>query len=184
MDDNQIIELFFARDEDAIRQTDAAYGRRLHHLAKNITGTLEDAEESVSDTYMKAWETIPPQKPAFYYAYLARICRNFSLDRLDWLGAAKRKAEIVSITEEMELCIPDPVRSIQMEEKELGRLLDSFLRAQSQENRLIFLRRFWYADSISEIADRYSLSPSAVQMRLSRTKAKLAEYLAKEGIIV
>ena len=184
MDDGKIIDMFFARNEDAIRHTDAAYGRRLYHLADRIVENGQDAEESVSDTYLKAWNTIPPRRPQHLFAYLAKICRNFSLDRLDWKNAAKRKAEVVSLTQEMELCIPDTQRERQRDGKELGMLLDAFLRTLTPENRMVFLRRYWYVDTIAEIAVRYGLSESAVQMRLSRTRAKLCTYLEKEGIFV
>ena len=184
MDDSKIIELFFARNEDAIAQTDAAYGRRLHHLADNIVKNAQDAEESVSDTYLRAWDTIPPRKPAHFFAYLARICRNFALDKLDWKNAAKRKAEVVSLTQEMETCIPDTSRDREVEARELGRILDAFLRTLSEENLLVFMRRYSYVDTIAEIAARYGISESAVNMRLNRTRSKLAAYLAKEGIFV
>ena len=107
MEDSQIIELYWTRSEEAIQETDRAYGRKLHALADKILHNLEDAEENVSDTYMKAWDTIPPRRPDYFFAYLAKICRNFALDRLDWRNAAKRKAEVVTLTQEMELCIPD-----------------------------------------------------------------------------
>ena len=184
MEDSRIIELFFARNEDAIRRTDEAYGRRLFVLADNIVKNDQDAEESVSDTYMRAWDTIPPQKPKYFFAYLAKICRHFSLDKLDWKAAAKRKAEVVSLTREMETCIPDHSRDARLEARELGRILDGFLRSLTQENRMVFMRRYWYVDTISEIAVRYGISESAVQMRLNRTRAKLAAYLEKEGIYV
>ncbi len=184
MDDEKIIELFFARDEEAIRQTDAVYGRRLFCLANNIARNVEDAQECVSDTYLRTWDTIPPKRPKYFFAYIARLCRNLSLDRLDWNHAMKRGAEIVSLTAEMEMCIPDPVREREMEERELGRILDAFLRTQSKENQMVFLRRYWFADSIAEIAARYGLGESAVQMRLTRTKARLCAFLEKEGIRV
>ena len=184
MEDSKIIELFLARDEEAIKQTDIAYGRRLHHLADGIVCNEQDAEESVSDTYMKAWVTIPPRKPQYFFAYIAKICRHIALDKLDWNNAAKRKAEVVSLTQEMELCIPDTQRERQRDGKELGMLLDAFLRTLTPENRMVFLRRYWYVDTIAEIAVRYGLSESAVQMRLSRTRAKLCTYLEKEGIFV
>lgn len=98
MEDSKIIELFFARNEDAIRHTDNTYGRRLFTLAERIVRNDQDAEESVSDTYLRAWNTIPPQKPQYLFGYLAKICRNFALNRLDWRNAAKRKAEVVSLT--------------------------------------------------------------------------------------
>ena len=184
MDDKQILDLFFARNEDAIRHTDNTYGRRLFILADNIINNDQDAEESVSDTYLKAWETIPPQRPTYFFAYLAKICRHYALGRLDWKNAAKRKAEVVSLTQEMELCIPDNARDRELEGKELGRVLNAFLKTLSPENRMVFLRRYWYVDTVAEIAVRYGISESAVMTRLSRTRKKLSEYLQKEGISV
>ena len=184
MDDSKIIELFFARNEDAIKHTDDTYGRRLFHLADNIVHNDQDAEESVSDTYMKAWDTIPPQRPERFFAYIARICRNFALKRIDWQKAKKRNAEVVTLTQEMENCIPDTYRDMEADERELGRILDAFLRTLTPENQMVFLRRYWYVDTIAEIAVRYGISESAVQMRLNRTRSKLAMYLAKEGIKV
>ena len=184
MEDSKILELFFARNEDAIRYTDQSYGTRLHALANNIVGNNQDAEESVNDTYLRAWNAIPPQKPKYFFAYLARICRNIAIDKLNWSNAGKRKAEVVSLTEEMEMCIPDKSRDREMEARELGMLLDRFLRTLTPGNQMVFLRRYWYVDTIAEIAARYDLSESAVQMRLSRTKEKLSAYLEKEGIQV
>lgn len=184
MEDSKIIELFFARNEDAIKHTDDTYGRRLYHLADNIVHNGQDAEESVSDTYLKAWETIPPHRPKYFFAYIAKICRHFALDKLDWKNAAKRNAEVVSLTQEMELCIPDTERDRELAGKELGMILDAFLRTLTPENRVVFLRRYWYVDTIEEIAVRYGISESAVQMRLNRTRAKLCTYLEKEGIRV
>ena len=184
VEDREIIALFFARNEDAIQQTDEAYGRRLYHLADNIVRNGQDAEESVSDTYMKAWETIPPHCPQYYFAYIAKICRHFALDKLDWKNAAKRKAEVVSLTQEMELCVPDTQRDQELTGKELGMILNAFLRTLTRENRVVFLRRYWYGDTVAEIAARYGVGESAVQMRLSRTRAKLCTYLEKEGVCV
>lgn len=184
MEDRKIVELFFARNEDAIKHTDAAYGRRLFTLADNIVKNNQDAEECVSDTYMRAWGTIPPQKPRYFFAYLAKICRYFALDKLDWKMAAKRKAEVISLTQEMETCIPDHDRDRKLAGKELGQILDAFLRSLTPENRMVFMRRYWYVDTIAEIAVRYEISEGAVQMRLNRTRTKLAAYLEKEGIRV
>ncbi len=184
MDDSKIIELFFARNEEAIRHTRDTYGRRLFVLADNIVRNDQDAEECVSDTYMRTWDTIPPRKPARFFAYMAKICRNFALNRLDWKQAAKRNAEVVSLTQEMEVCIPDESRDREMEAKELGQILDAFLRTLPEENQMVFLRRYWYVDTIAEIAARYGISESAVNMRLNRTRDKLRAYLAKEGIRV
>lgn len=182
MTDSQIIALFWDRNEDAIRETDAAYGRRLYAISNQILCQRQEAEESVSDTYMKAWETMPPQRPLYFFAYLAKICRNFSLSRLQWNSAAKRSAEVVSLTQEMAECIPDRRMEQRLECEALGQLLNRFLESLSRGNRLIFLRRYWYADSIREIAVRYGITESKVKTQLHRTRKKLQLFLEKEGI--
>ena len=184
MTDSQIIALFWERNEDAIRETDAAYGRKLYAVSDKILRSRQDAEESVSDTYMRAWETIPPQRPNYFFAYLAKICRNCSLSRLQWNSAAKRNAEVVSLTQEMENCIPDRFQERKLEGEELGRVLDAFLDSISLESRLIFIRRYWYMDSVAEIAARYNISQGKVKTRLHRTRNKLQLCLEKEGICV
>lgn len=184
MEDQKIIELFWARNENAIAETDAAYGRKLHTLANRILNNREDAEESVSDTYLKAWEIIPPQRPNYFYAFLASVCRHLSFHKVDWKMAAKRNAEVVALTEEMELCIPDASRDREMEAREIGRALNVFLESLPKETRLIFLRRYWHVDTIAEIAARYHITESKVKMQLSRTRAKLCTFLEQEGIMV
>ena len=184
MTDSQIIALFWERNENAIDETDAVYGRKLYAISDRILHSRQDAEESVSDTYMRAWESIPPQKPMYFFAYLAKICRNFALSRLQWNSAAKRSAEIVSLTQEMEACIPDRSHERKLEGEEIGRVLNRFLGSISLESRLIFMRRYWYTDSIQEIAVRYHISQSKVKTRLHRTRKKLQQYLEKEGIYV
>ena len=184
MTDSQIIALFWERNEDAIQETDAVYGRRLYAISDKILHSHQDAEESVSDTYMRAWETIPPQRPNYFFAYLAKICRNCSLSRLQWNSAAKRNAEVVSLTQEMENCIPDRSYERKLEGEEIGRVLNAFLDSISLESRLIFMRRYWYTDSIAEIAARYSISEGKVKTQLHRTRNKLQLFLSKEGIYV
>ena len=184
MDDQKIVSLFWARNEAAIAETDAAYGRRLRALANRILGNLEDAEESVNDTYMETWKAIPPQRPRYFFAFLAAICRHLSLTRLDWNMAAKRKAEVVSLTEDMEQCIPDASHERTMRGKELGRILDAFLESLPKDSRVIFLRRYWYVDTIAEIARQYGMTESKVKMQLLRTRAKLKDYLEREGIAI
>ena len=184
MEDQNIIQLYWDRDEQAIRETDAAYGARLNGLAMRIVHVREDAQECVSDTYLTAWNTIPPQRPQYFFAYLAKICRNYCLGRLDWLNAAKRKAEVVALTREMELCIPDRNHERKLEGEELGKVLNRFLSTISRESRMIFLRRYWYADSIEEIARRYRFSQSKVKTSLHRTRSKLTAFLEKEGVTV
>ena len=184
MTDSQIIALFWERNEDAIQETDAVYGRKLYAISDKILHSNQDAEESVSDTYMRAWETIPPQRPNYFFAYLAKICRNCSLSRLQWNSAAKRNAEVFSLTQEMENCIPDRSYERKLEGEEIGRVLNAFLDSISLESRLIFMRRYWYTDSIAEIAARYSISEGKVKTQLHRTRNKLQLFLAKEGIYV
>ena len=184
MDDAKIIDLFWARNEEAIQETDKASGRNLHVLANKILNNREDAEESVSDTYMKTWEIIPPQRPKYYYAFLASICRHLSFHKVDWKLAAKRNAEVVTLTQEMEMCIPDTSRDRELEGKELGRIMNAFLERLPKDTRLIFLRRYWHVDTIAEIAARYGMTESKVKMQLSRTRAKLRTFLESEGIYV
>ena len=184
MDDGKIIDMFFARNEEAIRYTAEIYGRRLFALADNVLKNDQDADESVNDTYMRVWNTIPPQRPGHFFAYLAKICRHLALDKLDWRSAAKRKAEVVGLTQEMENCIPDRSRERALEGKEVGKLLDTFLKSLTPENRMVFMRRYWYFYSIAEIAARYGISEDAAQKRIARTKAKLAAFLKQEGIYV
>lgn len=184
MSDNQIIELFWRRSEDAIAQTDAAYGRKLRSLSRRILQNQEDSEEVVNDTYLKTWESIPTNRPAFFYAYIATICRNLSLNLLNWNRAAKRRAEIVTITNEMELCIPDLSQERTLQDKEIAKAVDVFLDTLPKESRVIFLRRYWYADPVAEIAKRYGMTESKVKMQLLRTRNKLKDYLEKEGISI
>ena len=182
MEDSKIINLYWTRDEAAIAQTDATYGRKLHALSNRILNNREDAQECVNDTYMSTWKAIPPQRPDHFYAFLASICRNHSLHKVNWKLAAKRNAEIVALTDEMEQCIPDNRRDWELEDREIGRVMDLFLEGLSKETRLIFLRRYWHADSISEIAARYGITESKVKMQLSRTRAKLRRFMEQEGI--
>lgn len=184
MEDAKIIDLFWERNEDAIRETDAAYGRNLHVLANRILHNREDAEESVNDTYMKTWETIPPKRPSYFYAFLASICRHLSFHKLDWKTAEKRSAEMVCLSDEMALCIPDEAREREIAGRELGCILNAFLESLPKESRMIFLRRYWYVETVAEIAARYGIGESKVKMQLSRTRNKLRVYLEKEEIAV
>lgn len=182
MTDEQMIALLWERNEDAIQAINTAYGRRLRGLSNRILQNPEDAEEVVNDTYLKTWNTIPSNRPRYFYAYMAAICRNLSLNVLNWNQAAKRKAEIVAITEEMEQCIPDSGGENAIRGKEIGRVLDLFLEMLPDDSRIIFLRRYWFADTISSIAKRYDMTESKVKMQLLRTRNKLKDYLAQEGI--
>lgn len=184
MEDTKIIALFWERNEQAVKETDIAYGRRLYVLSNNILNNREDAQECVSDTYMETWKTIPPKRPKHFYAYLAAICRNLSLNKLDWRMAAKRNAEVVALTQEMESCIPDRRQDAELDRREFKRVLEAFLDSLPKESRLIFLRRYLYVDTVAEIAARYGISEGKVKTQLHRTRNKLRSFLAKEGIFV
>lgn len=182
--DNQIIELFWNRSEDAISATDASYGRKLRGLSHRILQNLEDAEEMVNDTYLKTWNSIPKARPQYFFAYIAAICRNLSLNRLNWNQAEKRKAEIVTISEELQSCVPDQTQEQMSDSREIVRALNAFWETLPKEQRLVFIRRYWYADSVSAIAKRYGLTQSKVKMQLLRTRKKLGDYLKQEGILI
>lgn len=182
MNDVKIIDLFFARNEQAIQETDQVYGKKLFVLADRILNNREDSEESVNDTYWQAWKVIPPNRPSHFYGFLASICRHLSLNRLDWNLAAKRNAEVVTLTLEMEQCIPDSMQDWNPEGEEINNVLENFLEMLSRESRLIFLRRYLYMDTITEIAQRYGIKESKVKTQLHRTRNKLRSHLEKEGI--
>lgn len=184
MDDAKILDLYWARNEHAIEETDKAYGKNLFRLSNRILENKEDSEENVSDTYMKTWTSVPPCRPKAFLAFLSKICRHLALDRLDWRKAAKRNAEIISLTQEMEMCIPDSSHDRYVQSREIAATMENFLKTLPQESRLIFLRRYLYVDTVAEIARRYGLSESKVKMQLHRTRAKLSEHLKKEGIFV
>lgn len=182
MDDLQIIELYFERNEDAIQQTDAKYGKLCHRIAYNILHSREDSQECVNDTYMGAWNAIPPTRPRNLMAFLCKIARNLSLKRLEYLTREKRSAEMEVALEELEAILPDDRYARDADGEELGQLISSFLRTQKKEARDVFIRKYFFFDSVKEIADRYSLTESKVKNMLLRTRNRLKEYLIQEGV--
>ena len=181
MEDQAIIALFRSRSEDAITACRKEYDSYLSSLALRILRDSSDAEECVSDTYLQVWQRIPPDEPQHFKAYLAAICRYFAFDRLDRRQAKKRSAEIVELTEELQACLPDRSAEEELDLRELGRTLDRFLRTLSEEHRRIFLRRYWFADTVREIAAHCGISESKVKTSLFRTREKLRTYLESEG---
>ena len=183
MDDVQIVELYMVRNERAIEETAAQYGTQLNRISLNIVGMKSDADECENDTYLSAWNLIPPHEPKTYLlAFLAKIIRNKSINIIKSRNAKKRSAILVELTKEMEECIPSP-NSLEskLSDDELGVIISSFLRGVKAEYRNVFLRRYWFADSISDISDRFHLSESKVRSMLFRTRNKLRDYLRKEG---
>lgn len=182
MDDNKIIELYFKRDESALSETDKKYGRYCYGIAYNILFDREDSKESVNDTYLGAWNTMPPKRPAVLSSFLGRITRNIALKRYRERSAAKRGGGAVAVSlEELSECIAasDTVERT-MERQELSRIVDSFLRALPEGERNVFIRRYWYCDEISAIAKRYGATKGKIKMMLLRTREKLAKELRRE----
>ena len=179
--DTELIKLYLARNDMAVRLTMKKYGRRLLHFALGFLGDKRDAEECVNDAYMKAWGSIPPNEPADLYAYLARICRFTAYDMIEKRNTVKRGAQVVELTHEMEECIPDTSGETDMPDAELTSLLDDFLGTLKRDERSIFIRRYWFGESVSDIAKRFGFSESKVKTSLHRTREKLKKYLSKKG---
>ena len=183
MEDNEIIELYWQRSQRAITETDGKYGGRLQTLSMNILHDRQDAEECVNDTYHATWNTLPPQRPNYFCAYLAKLARNFSFGRYDYYHAQKRCVTVVELSDEIENCIPSPDDLEQkMDSREIGRIISEFLYNQPIEMRTVFVRRYWYMDSIKDIAGMFQISESKVKSILFRMRNKLREHLEEEDI--
>ena len=185
MNDKRIVELFWNRSELAIGAAEKKYGSMCHAIAMNVLDDPQDAEECVNDTLRGLWDAIPPQRPENLRAFAAKIARNLSLKRLRYRLAEKRAASTVSF-EELGDCLPglDCVEN-RMEGKELSRALAEFLRTLDKESRNMFLRRYWFFDSVEQIAKGFGVSDSKVKSKLYRVRLKLKDYLAQEvGIYV
>lgn len=183
MEDEAIVALFLARDETAISMAAEKYGAQLRSLALGIVGDRSAAEECENDTYFKAWASIPPHEPRGYlYAFLARITRHTALNCCRERRSLKRSALVCELTKEMEECIPDQTGTAEpLDALFLKDALNGFLAALSVEKRNVFLRRYWYMDSISAIAKGYGMSESKVKTMLLRCRNQFRSYLWKEG---
>lgn len=184
MGDSEIVELFLKRDEAAIKHTAEKYGSRLQKLAYGITADRRTAEECENDAYLEAWNSIPPHEPRSYlYAFLARIVRHISLNRCRDRARLKRKALIVELSRELEECLPAPDDiECRVDDIVLGDAINGFLRSLDAEKRGVFMRRYFYLDSIADISKRFGISESKVKSMLFRCRGKLREHLKKEGI--
>ena len=183
LDDEKIVELFLERNEEAIGRTSEKFGKRLQKLSFGITEDFETAEECENDTYLEAWNSIPPHEPKSYlYAFLARITRHLSIDRCRERERLKRKAFLCELSAEMEECIPSPDdMDCKIDDMVFAEAINRFLRTLGEEKRNIFIRRYWYLDSVFEISKQFSLSESNVKTTLFRLRKNLKEYLEKEG---
>ena len=182
MEDSKIIELFFARSEQAIAELSAKYGKLCTRIADNILGNKQDAEECVNDAYLGAWNTIPPQKPNPLQAYICRVVRNIAITRYHSNTAIKRNSHYDVALDELENCLfsTDTAESM-FHAKELSHLLDRFLATLDARSRVMFVRRYWYSDSVTAIAAAFKMRPNSVSVQLARIRNKLRNFLAKEG---
>lgn len=185
MEDQQIIELFWARSETAVAELESKYGSRALQLAGHFLGNRRDAEECVNDAMHALWERIPPERPVHLWAFFSRILRNLCCSRLDHIHAAKRDSRCELCLSELEGCLPagQDVEHL-LESKRITQAINTFLDGQDSVSRVIFVRRYYYFDSCAEIAKRLGLSRGAVNTRLSRLRGALRVMLEKEDISV
>lgn len=185
MIDKHIIQLFFARSEEAIRITAETYGRYLYTIAYRILSDNEESEEAVNDTYHGAWNAIPPKQPDSLKLFLARITRNISLDRLEYLLAKKRNRDMEVLLDELQECmIVQNSTEQRIEQQIITDSLNRFLESLDQESRMIFIERYWYMKPLKEIAQAWQCSESKVKSSLFRTRKKLKIWLEQEGIAI
>ena len=183
MEDSAIVDLYWERSESAIRETDVKYGKYCHVIAYNILCSDMDAEECVNDTYVKAWNAIPPQKPNSLSAFLGRITRNLALNRYHFDRAKKRSINMELVYEELKDVLKDPITENTPEETIVLRdAIRSFVASLPMETRILFVRRYWYISSIKDIARDYGIPEGTVKSILSRARKQLREQLEKEGI--
>ena len=185
IEDEKIVELFFKRSELAIRELDNKYGKACHRLSYNIVNDRQDAEECVNDAYLGAWNAIPPEKPDPLLTYLCKIVRNISLKMYYRKQAAKRSSTYTIAMEEIEACIAAPSTvETEFEARELARVIESFLDTLTAENRVIFMRRYWFSDSCKDIAGLVGLTEKNITVRLTRIREKMKLYLIEREVFV
>ncbi|MCM1223873.1 MAG: RNA polymerase sigma factor [Lachnospiraceae bacterium] len=186
MDDKGILDLYWARSEAAISETAVKYGRYCHSIAYQILHSAEDSEECVNETWMKAWESMPPKRPERLSVFLGKITRNLSLNRYRQDNAQKRGGGQVPLAlEELQECVPAAGRMDQViDDMSLAEILNEFLAALPTEARKIFMRRYWYLSSVREIAEDFHIGESKVKMTLLRARNELKSRLEKEGIAI
>ena len=185
IDDEKIIEMFFERSEQGIRELDIKYGKICHNLSYNIVNSRQDAEECVNDAYLGVWNAIPPTRPNPLLSYIVKIVRNISL-KIYWRKeAAKRSGHYKIALEEIEGYIADQKTvEDEIEVRELTRIIGEFLDTLTLENRVIFMRRYWFADSYNDIAEFMGLSEKNISVRLTRIREKMKQYLIEREVFV
>ena len=184
MDDLNIIELYFARDEQAIKETDVKYGRLCHSIAYNILHNKEDSEECVNDTYIGVWNAIPPTRPNHFIGFVCKITRNLALKRIEAMNRLKRsQATVVSLDELAEILSDESIAE-DVSDEGITELIGDFLRKEKADVRNVFLRKYYFFDSVGDIAERYGFTEDKVKSMLYHTRKKLKEYLVKEGVAI
>lgn len=186
VEDIEIIELYWQRSEMAIKETDGKYGNYCKSIVQNILHNKEDTEECVNDTWLHTWNSIPTERPYEFRTWLGRIARNLAFDRYRKMTAKKRGGkEMDVLLSELEDCIPSAQTvEKELEDAELADLINHFLKKQKKENRMIFVRRYYYSDSVKQIAERFGISESKVKSSLFRVRNGLKAYLEREGISI
>lgn len=184
MEESEIIELFRSRNERAVEETEKLFGRKLLSTAVRILGDPEDAKECVNETLWKAWAAMPADGPEYLKAYLLKICRNEAINMLRYKNAEKRQGVILELTAEMEQSIPNRMEEAKIEARELEAGINRFLTELPEEKRKIFMRRYWFGDSVAEIAGRYGVSEEKVKTVLFRLRKKLKKFLEKEDFVI
>lgn len=185
MDDERIIELFFERNEQAIKELDRKYGKVCYKVSFNILHSKRDAEECVNDAYLGAWNAIPPERPNPLLTYLCKIVRNLSITRHHMNMAMKRNSTYDVALEELEDCLASPSTvEAEYEAKQLVHIIESFLESLPVENRVIFMRRYWFSDTYEQIAEQVGITEKNVSVRLTRIRKQLRDYLAEREVLV
>ena len=181
--DEDIVNLYFNRSEEAIAACQVKYGKSCHTVAYNILHSDEDAEECVNDTWLRAWNSIPPERPTRLGAWLSTVTRRLALTRYEKKTAAKRYGGMETSLEELSECVTAGSLTI-ADEVALSEAINGFLASLPTRTRMIFMRKYWYMDSIADIAKALGMGESAVKVTLHRTREKFRKHLAKEGITV
>ena len=185
LEDSKIISLFFERSEQAIEELDRKYGSAVKKTVGNILNDRLDVEECVNDTYLKAWNSIPPLVPKPFVSYVCKIARNLAINRYHANRADKRNGNYDLALDELEECLSSRVSvERELEAKELALAIDGFLSELNREDRFLFVRRYWYADPVKELAAMTNSSPDRISVRLFRLREKLRKTLLKEGLLV
>ena len=183
MTDKMIVDLYLSRDEKAINETDKKYGRYCHSIAYNILFSERDSEECVNDTYVSAWNSIPPTQPTSLSAYLGKLVRNISLNRYIRDRAQKRKQDTELIFDEVEEFLPDSIDGASISDGIILRdAINAFLASLSERDRIIFVKRYWFMQSVKQISRSMALTESNIKIILMRTRKSMKDHLEKEGI--